>query len=66
MALRHHRDDDYDYDYDYGDFDDASQLDRSGVYRFNIGVGRKTFQELFDTPAAVTSAGFAAISGTCQ
>ncbi len=33
---------------DYGDFDNASNLDREGVYRLNIGVGRETFRLLFD------------------
>ena len=32
---------------DYGDFDNASQLDRPGVFRLNIGVGRDTFRALF-------------------
>ena len=32
---------------DYGDFDNASQLDRSGVFRLNIGVSRETFRALF-------------------
>lgn len=32
---------------DYGEFDNASQLDRPGVYRLNIGVSRDTFRTLF-------------------
>src|SRR5258708_27192080 len=32
---------------DYGDFDNASNLDRPGVFRFNIGVSRDTFRALF-------------------
>ncbi|HYR54105.1 MAG TPA: DUF6194 family protein [Methylomirabilota bacterium] len=32
---------------DYGDFDNASKLDRPGVFRLNIGVSRKTFDPLF-------------------
>lgn len=32
---------------DYGEFDNASKLDRPGVYRLNIGVSRETFQALF-------------------
>ncbi len=32
---------------DYGEFDNASQLDRPGVFRLNIGVGRDTFRALF-------------------
>jgi hypothetical protein len=34
---------------DYGDFDNASNLDRPGVFRLNIGVSRETFESLFDT-----------------
>lgn len=38
---------------DYGDFDAASQLDRPGVFRLNIGVSRDTFRALFGpAPAA--------------
>jgi hypothetical protein len=36
---------------DYGDFDDASDLDRSGVFRLNIGVGRETYDSLFEPGA---------------
>ena len=32
---------------DYGDFDCASHLNRSGVFRLNIGVGKQTYQALF-------------------
>lgn len=32
---------------DYGDFDNASNLDRPGVYRLNIGVSKETFAKLF-------------------
>jgi uncharacterized protein DUF6194 len=32
---------------DYGDFDNASELDRPGVFRLNVGVSKKTFQSLF-------------------
>jgi hypothetical protein len=32
---------------DYGDFDNASRLDRPGVFRLNIGVSRDTFRALF-------------------
>lgn len=31
---------------DYGEFDNASQLDRPGVFRLSIGVGRETFRKL--------------------
>ena len=37
---------------DYGDFDNASNLNRDGVWRLNIGVGRKTFDSLFGGDAA--------------
>jgi hypothetical protein len=32
---------------DYGEFDNASQLDRPGVFRLNIGVRSDTFRALF-------------------
>jgi hypothetical protein len=32
---------------DYGDFDNASNLDRPGVFRLNVGVSRETFASLF-------------------
>jgi hypothetical protein len=32
---------------DYGDFDDASNLNRDGVWRLNIGLSRDTFRRLF-------------------
>lgn len=32
---------------DYGDFDNASNLNRDGVFRLNVGVSRQTFQSLF-------------------
>ena len=32
---------------DYGEFDNASHLDRAGVFRLNIGVSRDTFRALF-------------------
>ncbi len=31
---------------DYGDFDNASNLNREGVFRLNVGVSRKTFRLL--------------------
>jgi hypothetical protein len=31
---------------DYGDFDNQSNLNREGVWRLNIGVGRDTFRSL--------------------
>lgn len=41
---------------DYGDFDNASQLARSDVFRLNIGVGRKTFRALTEPPPGAESA----------
>src|SRR5262245_54311565 len=39
--------------HDYGDFDAFSQLDRPGVFRLSIGVGRARFAELIGyAPAA--------------
>jgi Family of unknown function (DUF6194) len=32
---------------DYGDFDNASDLDRPGVFRLNIGVSKETYASLF-------------------
>lgn len=40
---------------DYGDFDSASNLNRHGVFRLNIGISRETYQASFGTeqPRAV-------------
>jgi Family of unknown function (DUF6194) len=35
---------------DYGDFDNASNLNRPGVFRLNIGVSRETFRSLVGAP----------------
>jgi hypothetical protein len=32
---------------DYGEFDRASNLDRPGVFRLNVGVGKDTYRSLF-------------------
>lgn len=32
---------------DYGDFDNASKLDRPGVFRLNIGISKETYASLF-------------------
>ncbi|TVT28398.1 erythromycin esterase [Amycolatopsis rhizosphaerae] len=37
---------------DYPDYDTASRLDRPGVFRLNISVGRALFQELTGYPPA--------------
>jgi hypothetical protein len=33
---------------DYGDFDNASQLDRPGVFRLNVGISKDRYERLFD------------------
>ncbi|XXX73573.1 DUF6194 family protein [Sorangium sp. So ce134] len=35
---------------DYGDFDRASNLDRPGVFRLNIGVSKDTYRALLGSP----------------
>ena len=35
---------------DYPGFDERSQLDRPGVFRLNVGVGRERFEELIGYP----------------
>lgn len=40
---------------DYRDFDEASNLNRPEVFRFNIGVSRDTFRALFGHPASEDS-----------
>jgi hypothetical protein len=37
---------------DYPGWDTESDLNRSGVYRLNLGVGRERFQQLFGFPPA--------------
>src|SRR6476661_1026608 len=37
---------------DYGEFDRASNLDRAGVFRLNVGVSKQKFQSLFPAPDA--------------
>jgi hypothetical protein len=41
---------------DYGEFDNLSQLDRPGVFRLNIGVGRDAFRALLGYPPTEASA----------
>ena len=36
---------------DYGEFDNASQLNRPGIFRLNIGVSKGTYQRLFPDDA---------------
>jgi len=33
---------------DYGEFDNASNLDRPGIFRLNVGVSKETYRSLFD------------------
>ena len=42
---------------DYGDFDFASRLDRPGVFRLNIGVGKETYRSLFGPQPSPPPAG---------
>ena len=43
---------------DYGDFDRASNLNRAGVFRLNIGVSKETYRSLFGRqPAPPAAAG---------
>lgn len=48
-----HREDEHQFPFativtkDYGDFDNRSNLDRSDVWRLNIGVSKETFERLF-------------------
>jgi uncharacterized protein DUF6194 len=42
----------------YGEFDDKSNLDRPGVFRLNIGVGRDTFRARVDPDADYDYAAF--------
>lgn len=43
---------------DYGDFDNASHLDRPGVFRLNIGVSGATFRGLFGPPLSPGDSGY--------
>jgi hypothetical protein len=45
---------------EYGEFDNASNLDRPGVFRLNIGVSRDTFRTLFGYAPGEVSAESAA------
>lgn len=42
---------------DYGDFDNASRLDRPGVFRLNVNVGREHFAELLGYPPGAVPEG---------
>ena len=41
--------------------DQASDLEREGVYRLNIGIGKRTFQSLFDSEAPSIDYDFTAL-----
>jgi hypothetical protein len=45
---------------DYAGFDESSNLNRPGVYRLHVGVGKETFTKLFG-PAANTPHGVAGV-----
>ena len=42
---------------DYGDFDCASQLNRPGIFRLNIGVSKETYRSLFGPQPSPPAAG---------
>ena len=42
---------------DYGEFDNASNLDRPGVFRLNVGVSKGTYRSLFGAQPARTKQG---------
>jgi hypothetical protein len=46
---------------DYDEFDNASNLNRPGVFRLNIGVSKETYQSLFGDDEAEISHDFAAL-----
>jgi hypothetical protein len=48
---------------DYGDLDCASNLNRPGVFRLNIGVSRETYRSLFGSPTFPSDAGGVVESG---
>ena len=48
---------------DYGGFDCASQLNRPGVFRLNIGVSKETYRSLFGPPPSPPPAGSAVETG---
>jgi hypothetical protein len=48
---------------DYGEFDRASDLNRPGVFRLNIGVSKQTYRSLFGSQTSPSGAGDRAESG---
>lgn len=46
---------------DYDGFDTVSQLNRPGLFRLNVSVGRATFRELFGDPPGPADVDFAAL-----
>lgn len=48
---------------DYGDFDNASNLNRPGVYRLNIGVSKETYRSLFGPPPRAPNPGSTIATG---
>jgi uncharacterized protein DUF6194 len=47
---------------DYGDFDNASNLNRPGVFRLNLGLSRDTFRLLFGTAIVPSDYDFTALN----
>ncbi len=48
---------------DYGEFDCASNLNRPGVFRLNIGLSQATFRSLFGSPTPSSGGADAADTG---
>lgn len=48
---------------DYGDFDHASNLNRDGVFRLNVGVSKETYRSLFGPQPASPPSGSAVATG---
>src|SRR5262249_50399911 len=48
---------------DYGDFDCASQINRPGVFRLNIGVSKETYRSLFGPQPPPPPAGSTVATG---
>ncbi len=46
---------------DYGEFDNASNLNRPGIFRLNIGLSRETFRSLFSANFSPSDYDFAAL-----
>jgi hypothetical protein len=49
---------------DYTGFDEASNLNRSGIFRLNLGVDKATFQSLFGTGKVAADYDYTALDKT--